>query len=488
MVAITKTDQVNYDVNLIQNHTFIYVSRKGNAKNLWINWENKDLIYWSKYQIKESDMRQETASFTSPQYLDLTTGVYCVLITSPYHRNFGGIIISSEYDEEEGLYTYQCQDFSRTYQSKFDLITNNVTLHRMLKLLITKGAIPITGNIPDSLSKSYKRVLSGLKPAYQYEQKYYSASKNSNPMTEKLTTIIKNKTYIEAIRDLVYGTGAYIDVYFDSYGICHINPYHKDDLKKGLVLSANTVTNRKFKFDTTNIITGTVVQSKDALKAGTYYDSTDIVNLDLAVFFGDLTSGVSNPNNNTTTTTTSSAAAKKSTTTKNTNNPYNTKKKNIYISSDNIGTKTADNKFMNDIKAKLEKNGWKATIIGRGPNTHSEKYMKNHKDGVWFCIYGGADAAVYKETVGKNSYTNKLKKNNLRTVIGMHGGGDIRKGGKYYKWLPRAHDDNYSPSSFKGIDYPLDMLTKGKVPIMYANTADKMVSKFLSGGDNPKAC
>ena len=81
-----------------------------------------------------------------------------------------------------------------------------------------------------------------------------------------------------------------------------------------------------------------------------------------------------------------------------------------------------------------------------------------------------------------------MKKNNLRTVIGMHGGGDIRKGGKYYKFLPRAHDDNYIPKSFKGIKYPLSVLTKGKVPIMYASTADKMVAKFLAGGDNPKAC
>lgn len=487
MAAITKTNEVNYDVNLIQNHTFIYVSRKGNARNLWIDWKNKDLIYWSKYSIKETDMRQETASFTTPQYFDLTTGVYCVLISSPYHKNFAGILISNEYDEESGLYTYQCQDFSRTYQSKFDLYTNNVTLHRILKTLLTRGGIPLSGNISTNLAETYKKVLSGLKPAYQYEQKYYGASKNSNPMTAKYNVVIQGKTLIETIRDLVYGTGAYIDIYFDSYGICHIEPYHKADLKKGLVLSANTVTNRKFKFDTTNVITGVAVQSKDKLSPGSYYDSTNIVNLDLGAFFGDLSASITNPEK--TTTATSSAATKKSTTTTNTKNPYNTKKKNIYISTDNIGTKTSDNKFMNDIAAKLKKQGWTTKIIGRGPNSHYyPNYAKNCKDGVWFCIFGGADAAVFKQCVGSNAYTNSLKKNNMRTVIGMHGGGDIRKGGKYYKWLPRAHDDNYSPKGFKGVSYPLDMLTKGKVPIMYANTADQMVSKFLAGGDNPKAC
>lgn len=489
MVAITKTNEVDYDVNLIQNHTFIYVCRKASARQLWIDWQNKDLIYWSKYQIKETDMRQETASFTSPQYFDLTTGVYCVLISSPYHKNFGGIILSCEYDEEEGMYTYQCQDFSRTYQSKFGLVTNNVTLHRILKYLISRGNLPISGAISDSLAKDYKKVLSGLKPAYQYEQKYYGASKNSNPMTAKYNTIIKDKTYIEAIRDLVYGTGAYIDVYFDVYGICHIEPYHKDDLKKGLVLSANTMTDRKFKFDTTDIITGTVVQSNDSFNSGKFYSSTDVVNLDLSVFFGSLVSSVANPEQKTTTTSSSTATSKKSTTTSNTKNPYNTKKKYCYISSDNISNKTADKKFMNDVADKLRKNGWSVKVIGLGPNSHYyPNYAKDCKNGVWFCIFGGADAAVFKQCVTNNAYTNALKKNNMRTVIGMHGGGDIRKGGKYYKWLPRAHDDNYSPRGFKGVSYPLDMLTKGKVPIMYASTAEQMASKFLAGGDNPKAC
>ena len=486
MVAITKTNEIDYDVTKIQNNTLIYVCRKVTGNQILIDWKHKDLIYWSKYSIKESDMRQETASFTSPQHFDLTTGVYCVLITSPYHKNFAGVILTCDYVEEEGMYTYQCQDFSRVYQSKFDLITSNLTLHRILKWLISKGAIPLTGNIPEKTAKDYAKVLSGLKPAYQYEQKYYGASKEYNPMDEKISTIIKGKTFIEAIRDLVYGTGAYIDVYFDQYGICHINPYHKDDLKKGLVLSANTMTSRKFQFDTTNVVTGTMVQSTDQLKDGAYYGSKEVVNLDLSVFFGDLTSSISNPNQNTVNTT---ATAKKSTTTDNTKNPYNTKKKKVYISSDNINGKTADNKFMQDIANKLGKQGWSTKIIGLGPNSH---YYPNHakscKDGVWFCIFGGADAAVFKQCVTTNAYTNSMKKNNVRTVIGMHGGGDIRKGGKYYEWLPRAHDDNYSPSSFKGISKPLDMLTKGKVPIMYASTADQMTSKFLAGGDNKEAC
>lgn len=490
MVAITKSKEINYDTNLVQNQTEIFITQKKTGYQLWIDWKNRESIYWKSYQIKETDMRQETASFVSPQYLDLTTGVYCVLITSPYHKNFGGVILSCEYDEDEGLYTYQCQDFSRVYQSKFELIANNLTLHRILKYFITKGGILPYGNITEAQKETWSKVLSGLKPAHQYEQKYYGASKNNNPMDTKLSLILKDKSWIEAIRDLVYGTGAYIDVYFDSYGICHIEPYHKDDLKKGLILSANTVTNRKFKFDTTNVVTGTVVNGKEQLTVGSYYGSQETVSLDLSVFFGEMVTSITDPNQNTTTsTTTNTSNDKKSSTTTNKSNPYNTKKKNVFLSTDRIGTKSADMSFMNQVANKLRKNGWTTYIVGRGPNSHYyPNYSKKYKNGVWFCIFGGADAAVFKQCVGNNAYTNALKKNNCRTVIGMHGGGDIRKGGKYYKYLPRAHDDNYSPSSFKGVSYPLNMLTKGKVPIMYASTVDQMVSKFLAGGDNKEAC
>ena len=485
MVAITKTNEVDYDINLVQNHTYIYVCRKSDATGITIDWSNKNLIYWNKYSIKETDMRQETASFTTPQYLDLTTGVYCVLITSPYHKDFAGIIISNEYDEDNGLYTYSCQDFSRVYQSRVDFVAVNNTLERILQMLLTRNGIGLAGKVTKKTKKAWKHSLAGLKPAYQYEQKYYGAKKNFNPMTEKLSMVVKDKPIIQTIRDLVYGSGAYIDVYFDKYGTCHISPYHKNDLKKGLVLSANTITNRQFKFDTTNVITGTIVQSTDKLKSGNYYGSKELVNLDLRAFFGDLTASVSNPN----TTKKKSASTKKSGNTKNKDNPYNTKKKKVYISSDNIAGKTADKKFMNDIAKLLQKKGWTTKVIGLGPNSHYyPNYSKNCKDGVWFCIFGGADAAVFKQCVTKNAYTNALKKNNVRTVIGMHGGGDIRKGGKYYKFLPRAHDDNYSPSSFKGISNPLSMLTKGKVPIMYANTPKDMVAKFLAGGDNKEAC
>ena len=96
-------------------------------QNLYMSsWSGAKNIPYSKYSIKESDMRVKTANFTSPQYLDLTTGLHAIRIISKYHENFGGIVLDVDYDENTGLYTYQCQDFSRLYMDKFEAIFSKI--------------------------------------------------------------------------------------------------------------------------------------------------------------------------------------------------------------------------------------------------------------------------------------------------------------------------------------------------------------------------
>lgn len=487
MVAIVKTNKT-LTGNYASNNVHVLITRKANALGLDLLWDHYRTAVWKKYQIKESDFRTKTATFTAPQYLDLTTGTYCIMITTPLHEDFSGVIIDVDYDHKTGLYEYQCQDWSRVYQGKVELISKKKTVHRLLQYLITQGGVSLVGSVSKAKLKNYQKVLSGLRPAHQYYQHAFGSTFEFNPMTEKGNKIIRGKSWIESIRDLVYGTGAYIDVYFDKYGIIHIEPYHKEDFfNTGLLLTAAEINNVTQSFDTTNIITGVQVHSTDKSKVGKNYTSRDLIGIDLAAIFGNLSTSIDNPNQSTIRSKTVHNSRKKSSTKTKTSNPYNTKKKVVWLNSDNIAGKSADKKFLNDISKILKKNGWKTKIVGVGPNTHTEKYM-GPKRGIWFCIYGGADAAVFREAAGKNSYTNKLKKLESRTVIGMRGGGDIRKGGKYNKFLPRAHDDNYSPSGFRGIKNPLNVLTKGKIPIGYASTAKQMAAKFLKGMDNPEAC
>ena len=119
MVALKKTSEVQEDSNLYTNYARIYITRRKVAQGYGSKWNAYHAVHWSDYQIKESDMRVKTAKFTSNTYLDLTTGVYTVLISSKYHEDFAGAILAVDYDEDTGLYEYQCQDWSRTYQNKY---------------------------------------------------------------------------------------------------------------------------------------------------------------------------------------------------------------------------------------------------------------------------------------------------------------------------------------------------------------------------------
>ena len=485
LVAIKKTKTILDNVNIAkQNETFIYITRKPIASKTTVSWNSKREVQWSKYQIKESDMRAKTATFTTNQYLDLTTGQYCVLITSPYHEDFAGIILSVEYDDKDGLYSYQCQDFSRAYQSKTEVIVSNSNVHRVLQHLITRGAVPLKGSAKKQIKKN-KKALSGLRPAWQYWGGAWGSVVDFNPMTQKRKMIIRNKSYMEAIRNIVFGLGMFIDVYFDKNGIIHIEPFVKNEwLHTGLYLTTPEIANAKHKFDTTNIITGTLVHNAEKTKTGRYFSSENLVNLDLSMFFGDLRASIENPDQKTTTKTTKTSKKKNKTKTKN-NNIYGTGKKNVYLNTDSIDSYSADMGRMEEMKRILEKNGWSVTITGVGSEAHYER-RGDVKEGIWFCLYGGACAGTLREHCTSDWFLNPLKSNKSRVVVGFFPpSGSILKGGKYFSHLGPAWDWQGS-QSYANIDYPAKFLSEHGIPFMYANNASEMASKFLAGGDNFK--
>ena len=475
MAIGTIVEKVYYDINLVQNQSLVFVNRMSNAKSITMKgWDTSNPTYWSKYQIKETDMRQKTASFTSPQYLDLTTGLYTVLITSPYHEDFGGIILTVDYDKSTGLYEYQCQDFSRKYQSKFSLISKNNNYYNLLRLFLTQmGVSNGKGKVSSAKLKNYSRQLSGLRPKLYYDQGIWENGIKFNPMTNVQQMIFRDVSYIDAIRDLVFGTGAYIDVYFDKYGVLQIEPFSKNDwLTNGIYLTTPELASSKFKFDTTNIITGVVVNAEDRSKKGKYYSSEKLVRLDLSAFFGNLNASVDNPNKTTTSTSTKSTSNKKSTKTKTKEGTGIT----VFMNIDNIHSKTADMKLMKDIGGYLKKRGYKVEIGGIGPGYHYSQINRVKKNGIYMCIYGGACAGTLKEHWSSNHYKSVLKKKNAKMVVAFLSppSSNIHN----LKWLPRAHDDNFSPSSFKGVSNPEKQLLDAGIGVVIGKNAKEIASKF----------
>ena len=435
----------------------IRVRRLNNADTRIVmtdSWSKSIKIPFTEYSIKESDYRIKTASFTSPVFFDLTTGRHLVKIGSLYHENFAGIMLDVEYDEKTGLYTYQCQDWSRGLISKLEMVRTG-TVHTMLRWLIGKSSIPY-GKQWKKLTAYEKKILSGLRKVERYNQSYYPGNKyKGNPFNQKRQMIIRDKSYIEVIRDLVFNSLGYFDVWFNDKGVLQIEPLSKTDWENtGLHLSANEYTNRKFKFSTTNAITGVLVNGSDK-KIGDAYGATELVNLKLAAFFGAISTSISNPNNNTKAATNSSSKSTTSSTAtvgKN-GNPFNTKAKRIIVSADG-----GSGGFKNNIVKLLKKDGWSVTDLGVGPGTHSSAYNKlSSKYAVNLTIYNGPDPKTIDEPV-TGWLKGRHEKYGVRLVQMFDSSSWTSKTGKYNKkgmWykrhgdfkgyrLPKAWDDNYS--------------------------------------------
>ena len=451
--------------NLISNRSKVLVTQAEDSAKTVVSWKNNKELSWSKYQIKETDMRIKTATFTSPQYLDLTTGKYCVLITSPYHECFAGNILKVKYDENANLYEYQCQDFSRNYIGKISLMGGNFYLHNYLVALLTLSGIQVTNAKKYKSYKQWKDVLSGLRDINFYHSKYWDNPVSFNPMKLKLNLKLEDVSHIEAIRSLIFGTGAYIDVYFNKYGVLQIEPFNKDEwLSSGLYLTTNEFASRTFDFDTTNIISSVIVQSPNKWEYGRDYTSSKLTNLNLSAFFGTNGASISNPNTETT--------RKKTIVKKKYDNNKEGSGINVFINTDNIVDKSTDSKMLKDIAKLLKKRGYGTEIGSIGPNAHYREANKVKKNGIYFTVYGGRCAGTLKEQATSNYYHNILKKKNARMVVGFLGK-KLKDG-----WLPRAHDDNFSPASFTGWMNPRSGLLNAGVGIAEGKNVKELVASF----------
>ena len=425
----------------------IYIDRLKNASAVnpyIISWKNASTFPYTKYSIKESDYRVKTASFSSPEHLDLTNGLHAILISSPYHENFSGVVLEEELDEDTGLYTYQCQDWSRLYVSKFVLTGNNIQKFQLLRYLLTRGALSAFKDEGKKKRDNYKNILSGLRAFSKYDQSLYSGNVyKNNPFKDRINVIIRDKSFIEVIRAIVFESLGYFDVYFNDRGILQIEPISKKDWENsGLILTNGEYYNRKAKFSTTNAITSVIVNGED-FSTGSKIKTGDVIKLDLSAFFGNLTTSISNPNKNTSNGVSSSNSSSSS----NMKNPFNNKNKKIMVSVDGGSAG-----FKNSIVNLLKKDGWSVTDLGVGPGTHSRSYEKlSSSYAVNLTIYNGADPATIAEPV-TGWLKGKHEKYNVQ-LVQMFDTKDWTnpKGMKPYRYgnfdgyhCKKAWDDNYS--------------------------------------------
>ena len=470
----------------------IYIRRLNDAStfNFVMDWKNSYTIPYTKYSIKETDFRIKTATFTSPVYYDLTEGVYTILISSKYHENFAGFLLDVEYDEETGLYNYQCQDFSRRYINKDEYIFNNIKLYNILRFIISNRNISLTKPTKKQ-KKEFKQLTSGLRALGKYDQSLYDGNiYKGNPLNQTISMISRDKSAIEIIRSLVYGSLGFFDVHFNDRGVLQIEPLSKSDWENtGLILNAEYY-NRKFKFSTTNAITNVTVNGSD-LEFGNNISMQDLVGLNLSAFFGIIGTSVTNPASKNTTNavtngkTSGKTSSKNKKTSNKNNNPFNNKKKKVWINAD--GGSDAMKKAL---AKKLKKNGWSVHIGATYSNAHYTDYFKVSKDySVYATIYNGVCAGTLREAYS-STIQNTLKKkgvtlcvifdtaswNNPSRHLKKHKYGDF-KGCS----IKKAWDDNFSKGNVAISD--MDKFFKQhKARYCASPDASGVLKQFLKGG------
>ena len=472
----------------------IYISRFGRAYfDDFIDWKNANSLPYTKYQIKETDMRIKTATFTTSVHYDLTQGQYAILIKSKYHENFAGVILDIEYDEKTKLYTYQCQDFNRKYIEKFELAVGNAKLYNLLRYLLTFGEIKPWSKPTKKQLKAQKLHLSGLRALGKYDQSLYKGNLyKKNPFKQSISLIMRDKTYIEGIRDLVYNSLGHFDVYFNDRGVVQIQPLSKTDWENtGLILN-DEYYDRKFKFSTTNAITGVNVTGSDDT-IGDMFHFSQLRGLNLASFFGNVVTSTPNPANQT------SAVQKTNNTNKNKNknknktnntinnkygNPFNNKKKKAWINADG-----GSNGMKNALAKQLQKNGWKVHVGATYSNAHYSDYWNVSKDySVYITIYNGFCAGTIREAYS-SKIQNILRKKGVQLVVVFDTASwNNARGMKPYKYgdfshysVHRAWDDNFSSGdpSIKNVE---KWFKKQKAVYCASPTASQVMKQFNAGG------
>jgi hypothetical protein len=125
----------------------------------------------------------------------------------------------------------------------------------------------------------------------------------------------------------------------------------------------------------------------------------------------------------------------------------------VYITSDNIDNVASDTTRVNMICNILSSWGLTAYNYGLGPNTHCSVLTNSlvPQNALVVDIAGGACAGTLYE-MGGSWYKSIKGTRDVFTIFMCGSGYSSRITG--LSWLPRSHDDDFSPSSFTGLANP----------------------------------
>ena len=242
-----------------------------------------EMVEYSTYELTETDPRALTMKFTTTKHFDGTKGRWRVLLLHPNHMDFYGFILDEDYDVDTDLYTYQCQDGGRAYIGKGRHIYNSISKYNIVKMNLLRGH-------SETSSRGHAEyALSGLRKIEEYQQPEYNQyMKACNPMESTVSHLLSYDSYIDVIRGVCFGDGSRINVYFDKYGVCQIEPGWSPEKIKNtptLFFSLKDMNSNTYSMDKTNVISAIQVK-RDKLNVSEYYNGTTMFDIPLSFYFG----------------------------------------------------------------------------------------------------------------------------------------------------------------------------------------------------------
>lgn len=143
----------------------------------------------------------------------------------------------------------------------------------------------------------------------------------------------------------------------------------------------------------------------------------------------------------------------------------------VVLVSDSITNQSTDMARLEKVKTMLTNRGISVTINGIGPG-ETYRMLKGAPDGALCCYIAYCCAGTMRDF--STAYYKKLRGNRMILFINWSDKTDLYSCG----FLPRAHDDNFSPASFKGIERPLEYLKQQNIEVIQTRDLSKIADKI----------
>lgn len=256
-------------------HAYLNFRRSGKVKEISLK----------SLEMDEEDLRMKSAKFSTSYKIDTTQQQVWVYVAYKGQPVYSGIILTNEYDEQSGYYTYTTIGHQRWLTSKTWFVANPTNKEDSLY---------------DSLKAFCKRIkqetsINGviLKPQKQY--KAYKNTKNNWKLEDGL--FYEDKTYYEILMSLVAKSNCAIDTYVDENNILHNDVIDIDHWQRNnsVKLTTAKLTDYEIKSDSTNIITQVYVKNSDIFTNHKVTEpslerSKDLIGVNLSLYYGKMSS------------------------------------------------------------------------------------------------------------------------------------------------------------------------------------------------------